>query len=258
MLNARTCAALSTMVMAAVLLSAPAASAQNRNAREQAARDQQMVADHYRQEAEAQGATAATTGRPFSYDFSDLEHPNPVDYGAALAATREAMALMREAEDGQRALESDPRYHAWMNGSWNFYQDRASAGPGQHCAATFWSKDGIITVKGPDELYTGATLFFSSEGLPKPARDQDIPITLTQNQEPPARITVRSMARTPGSAETGTIAIVVPNIEGALAGMLDQQEFAIAIEGREVFRMAWKDGLAAREQLRRCVSQRRS
>ena len=47
-------------------------------------------------------ATAATTGRPFSYDFSDLEHPNPVDYGAALAATREAMTPARTSASSGR------------------------------------------------------------------------------------------------------------------------------------------------------------
>ncbi|WP_305699365.1 hypothetical protein [Phenylobacterium sp.] len=36
----------------------------------------------------------------------------------------------------------------------------------------------------------------------------------------------------------------------------DAQEFAVSIEGEEVFRMAWKDGREARNTLRGCVRQR--
>ncbi len=42
----------------------------------------------------------------------------------------------------------------------------------------------------------------------------------------------------------------------ALNGMINESEFVIAVEGQEVFRMSWKDGVSARNTLRRCVRQR--
>lgn len=42
----------------------------------------------------------------------------------------------------------------------------------------------------------------------------------------------------------------------AFAGMTDELEFAIAIDGKEVFRVAWKDGLKVGDELRKCVRNR--
>lgn len=51
----------------------------------------------------------------------------------------------------------------------------------------------------------------------------------------------------------GTLTFAVPSMNAALAGMSDKQEFAISIEGKEVFRMGWKEGAGAREALRSCM-----
>lgn len=155
------------------------------------------------------------------------------------------------------AMYADPRYQRFINGGWDHYQSRSPAGPGEFCAATYLSRDGMITLTGVDSSWDGAMLMFVGENIPKPETFREISATLTQNGEAPATVRVYNYERKPEMPEVGTLVFAVPTMNAALAGMTDELEFAISIEGEEVFRMAWKDGLTARDELRECVRQRR-
>lgn len=155
------------------------------------------------------------------------------------------------------AIHADPRYQRYSNGGSDYYQSRSPAGPGEYCAATYLNRDGMITLTGVDSSWDGAMLMFVGANIPKPDAFREISATLTQTGDAPATVRVYNHERRPGMEELGTLVFAVPTMSAALAGMTDELEFVIAIEGQEVFRMTWKDGLAARDELRKCVRQRR-
>lgn len=99
----------------------------------------------------------------------------------------------------------------------------------------------------------GALLMFTGVNIPKPRKFREIAATLTQTGEAPAKVKVFNYARDPRMGPFGTLVFAVPTMEAALAGMTDELEFAIAIDRKEVFRMAWKEGLMAGDELRKCV-----
>jgi hypothetical protein len=153
-------------------------------------------------------------------------------------------------------LQADPRFERFANGGWDHYQSRQPAAPGEYCAATYLSRHGMITLTGVDQSWDGAMLIFVGEHIPKPDTFQTISVTLKQTSDPPATVQVHNLARVPQMHELGTLVFAVPSMDAALGGMTDALEFIIEIEGAEVFRMSWKDGLKARDQLRKCVRRR--
>lgn len=166
-----------------------------------------------------------------------------------------AQALRRDQEIIAE-LHSDPRFERFANGGWDYYQSRQPAAPGEYCAATYLSRHGMITLTGVDQSWDGAMLIFVGEDIPKPDTFRTISATLKQTGEAPASVQVHNLAQVPQMHELGTLVFAVPSMTAALSGMTDELEFVIEIEGAEVFRMSWKEGLEARDQLRKCVRQR--
>lgn len=154
------------------------------------------------------------------------------------------------------ALKADPRFERYINGGWDHYQSRLPAKPGEYCAATYLNRDGIITLTGSDKKWDGGMLLFVGAKIPRPEAFREVTATLTQSGDPPATVRVYNFASEPGTEGLGTLAFAVPSMGDALRGMTDDLEFVIQIEGQEVFRMSWKDGLKARDELRKCVRRR--
>ena len=153
-------------------------------------------------------------------------------------------------------LRADPRFERYVNGGWDHYQSRQPAEAGEYCAATYLSRNGIITLTGLDKSWDGGMLLFIGEKIPKPDTLREVTATLTQSGGPPAMVKVYNFARDPLMEELGTLAFAVPSMPDAMGGMEDDIEFVIEIEGQQVFRMSWKDGLKARDELRKCVRRR--
>ncbi len=153
-------------------------------------------------------------------------------------------------------MHSDPRFERYANGGWDYYQSRQPAEPGEYCAATYLNRDGMITLTGVDKSWDGAMLIFVGENIPKPASFRSIAATLKQTGDPPATVQVHNLALVRQMQELGTLVFAVPTMAAALDGITDTLEFIIEIEGEEVFRMSWKDGLKARDQLRKCLRKR--
>ena len=114
----------------------------------------------------------------------------------------------------------------------------------------------MITLTGVDQSWDGAMLIFVGEHIPKPDTFRTITATLKQTGDAPATVQVHNLAQVPQMHELGTLVFAVPSMTAALSGMTDELEFVIEIEGAEVFRMSWKDGLKARDQLRKCLRRR--
>lgn len=173
--------------------------------------------------------------------------PSPALSPEELAVLEADALKVRE----QKAAE----FERWQNGFWEFFQSRDPAEPGQFCAAMFQSPGGMITLTGLDDSWDGALLMFTGENVPNPRRFREITATLTQTGDPAATLRVFNYANDPRMNRLGTLVFAVPSMRAALDGMTDQQEFAVSVNGREVFRMGWKDGLSAVQGMRRCLDQ---
>ena len=176
--------------------------------------------------------------------------PMTLEMQYLMEATRRDLEIISQ-------IQADPRFERYANGGWDYYQSRLPADPGEYCAATYLNRDGMITLTGVDSSWEGGMLIFVGENIPKPETFREISATLTQTGDAPVAVRVYNYELRPAMPEFGTLVFAVPTMEAALAGMSDELEFAISIEGEEVFRMSWKDGRTAREELRKCLRQRR-
>jgi len=167
-----------------------------------------------------------------------------------------AMEQRRQDDETVARLRADPVFMRHYEGYWDHYQAREDAEPGEFCAATYVNLEGSITLTGSDKRWDGGLLMFVGKDIPQPGAFQEITATLTQNDERPATVRIYNLAASPEMAGRGTLIFAVPSMADALSGMDNEQEFAVSIAGKEVFRMSWKDGREARNALRRCVRQR--
>ena len=151
-------------------------------------------------------------------------------------------------------LRDDPRYRAYMQGEWEYFENNATGAEGSFCVAMFWSKDGFITLSGPGEGYDGALITFMGTGIPRPVEVSKVPVTLDQTDSPSATVTAFNF--TPPGTKIGAVALAVPSLDAMLDGMLDTHDFTVIMEGKPVFSMGWHGGLAAVEQLKSCAAKR--
>lgn len=167
-----------------------------------------------------------------------------------------AMEQRLQDDETVARLRADPVFMRLYEGYWDHYQARGDVEAGDFCTATYVNLKGSITLTGSDERWDGGLLMFVGRDIPQPEAFREITATLTQNDERPATVRIYNMPASPEMAGHGTLIFAVPSMADALAGMENEQEFAISIEGEEVFRMSWKGGSEARSTLRRCVSRR--
>lgn len=159
----------------------------------------------------------------------------------------------RQNDNKLNELRKDPILMRYVNGYWEHYQAKSSAAPGEFCAATFTNLHGSITLSGFDKSWGGGLLTFIGKNIPTPNRFSEISATLTQSGGTPATVNIFNAQSNPKMRGFGTLIFAVPSMNAALAGMEEKQEFLISIEGREVFKMSWKEGAAARDALRSCM-----
>ncbi|TDU28518.1 hypothetical protein DFR24_2890 [Panacagrimonas perspica] len=211
-----------------------------------------MLEAHAAMSAQAQYAADAHSRYSSRYDDNDRGS------SSRPAPRKLSPEELKELEDysKKKQAEEDAKYQRWLNGSWDFFQSREPAEPGEWCTAMYQNRDGIIALSGFDKSWDGALLMFTGEKIPQPRKFREITATLTQTGDAPAKVQVYNYARDPRMHKFGTLVFAVPTMKAALAGMTDELEFAIAIDDKEVFRMAWKEGLKAADELRKCVRKR--
>lgn len=163
----------------------------------------------------------------------------------------------RQNDEKLNELRKDPVLMRHVNGYWEQYQTRESAKPGEFCAATYTNLHGSITLNGVDDRWEGGLLTFIGKDIPKPDDFSEITATLTQSGDRPATVRIYNLQASPKMKGLGTLIFAVPSMKAALSGMKEEQEFAVSIGGKEVFRMGWKEGIEARNALRRCIRQGR-
>jgi hypothetical protein len=221
---------------------------------EQQRLQQEQNNEYFRQQEEEYFRQQQEQQQQQQSENSSYSPPPQRSYDPMEAKVNYAYSLFQLFALKQQQLLEDPLYRKYLDGSWDFFQDAKEPKPGEYCVALFYRKGTILTLSGPGGDYKGALLSFWGQDIPRPKKLETVKVTLTQSNEPAQSVKALNYA-VPGS-EFGTISFVVPTIEAALAGIEDVQSFDVAIEGKLVAQIEWHSGLAARENLRKCLSTR--
>ena len=168
----------------------------------------------------------------------------------AVSSVLEAMSMGYERLHD--ALNKDPELKAMGNGMWQYQQIGQPPRRGEGCSALYTNLKGALVLSGPDGDYKGALMTFWGPDVPSPPSVGTIRVTLDQADGQPQTVTAFNYASPNG--KIGAISLAVPTIQALLDNMTDQQSFDIAIDGKSVIHLEWQHGLAARDQLRRCVA----
>lgn len=168
----------------------------------------------------------------------------------AMSSVLEAMSMGYDRLHA--ALNKDPELKAMGNGMWQYQQNGQPPRPGEGCSALYTNLKGALVLSGPDGDYKGALMTFWGPDIPSPQAVGTIKVTLDQADGQPQTVTAFNYASPNG--KVGAIVLAVPTIQALLDNMTDQQSFDIAIDGKSVIHLEWQHGLAARDQLRRCVA----
>lgn len=147
-------------------------------------------------------------------------------------------------------------YDRYTNGGWDYFQDHAKALPGDYCAAFYWKGSGMVRLSGPGGDYKGALLTFWSDDIPNPGGVKKVKVMLSQSDGGTPQTVEAFNYKLPGDAY-GAIALAVPSLDALLDNMLDTHGLEISMQGKQVAKVDWTGGFAARDQLRRCVSKRK-
>ena len=195
---------------------------------------------------------------PYYYDSSTYPDPMQERLDGTIDVIGSMQHQLYETQQKQAELMKDPRYARYLNGGWDYFQDQAGrpAKPGEFCAAFYTKKDGFVRLSGPGGDFNGAMMTFWSDDIPKPANVEKIHVTLNQSDGSPAQTVEVLNYFLPGD-QYGAIAFLVPSMEALLDNMLDVHGFDLSINGKSIAKVDWTGGFAARDQLRKCYSQRR-
>lgn len=180
--------------------------------------------------------------------------PNVIASEKQTARNIELQRKMLEAEAKLQKLETDPDYQRYKQGEWKFFQAKKDSAPGDNCVAMWTKESGAVSIVGPGKAYQGGMLIFWSADIPKPSTTQTVAVTLKQSKYQPQ--SVKALNFSVPNIPAGAIGLTVPNIDAALNTMLDVEHFAVEMDGRTVADIDWTAGLAARNKLSQCVSNR--
>ena len=153
----------------------------------------------------------------------------------------------------QKKLINDPKYQAYFNGVWDFFQNKNNA-PGGSCGALFSKLDGLILLDGPSKDSPNARLMFFGKNIPRPKEEEKIKVTFTEGNNPPQTVQTKNYVA-PG-IEYGVISFALPKAEAALDLLEDVRSFDLSIEGKSVLKIEWNGGLAVRDKFRECEKAR--
>jgi hypothetical protein len=181
-------------------------------------------------------------------DYDDAPY-DPV--GAQLDVAFDIYSLVAANAAEVDKIANDPKFQRYHNGGWDHFQAEGDAKPGEYCAALYWKGDGLVQISGPGGDFRGAMITFWGPDIPKPKDFARVRVTLKQTGDPAQ--TVEAFNYLVPDHAFGALALAVPSIEAALAGMTDVLDFELLIAGKTVAKVGWTGGLAARDELARCV-----
>lgn len=151
-------------------------------------------------------------------------------------------------------LADDPGYRAFLNGEW-LYTPPAKART-EACSILFLRRGVGAMVLATGGANDPAVFAFFSLDVPKPGGFVETRATLSQTDASPATVRVYNAAL-PWMSDFGIVFFAVPSVQAALDGMLETQDFRVAMNGQDVAAITWTGGLNARDRLNACVKARR-
>lgn len=170
----------------------------------------------------------------------------------ALERMRATTELMRLDLERRIKLFQDPDVQRYLTGKWRLFPSPKGEKKGEYCHA-FFSRGGVIlTLAGPGGDFKGAGLIFMSADIPRPKTKEVVKVTLTQNNEPP--VAVKAFNYSSPDHSFGSIAVAVPTIDALLTNMENDIRFDLQIDGKSIAKLLMHNGLAARTELRKCLS----
>lgn len=122
------------------------------------------------------------------------------------------------------------------------------------CAATFWTLNGGVILMDWKGEQSGTAMMFFSRAVPHDKKGvKRLRVSLVQSGETQ---TVEVLAsRFPMIPTMGMMFFKVPSSEALLSSIEDTQDFAVHMEGRELFSGEWHSANSMRKELVECVDQ---
>jgi hypothetical protein len=143
-----------------------------------------------------------------------------------------------------------------LKSEWKLAKNGNVAGKG--CSITYYSGTGgqAMAYVGPTADWKEAFFLVSGESVPQVAEPTPKKITLSTDGEPDRTVTANLLTikgEKPGEV-TAMILFSLPSVEAGLDVMQDTEGVRVTIDKKQVFSLAWKDGHAARDQMRACLA----
>lgn len=206
----------------------------------------EALAHHY-----AMVDIAATAPAPSSW--TEMQE----DSGPSLAARTEEWNQWYH-NGGKEQIEASYREEAAREarnakGFWDY--EEVTRGPTDRSISAYFLKSvgGVVQIQRPSQNEKWCLLIFRFAKLKAGKKVEVKKVTLSQTGEKPATVNafvVRSdVWQVPGKLALADVIVAVPDYQALLDGMLDEHEFILHVQGREVFRQKWHGGLAARDEL---------
>jgi hypothetical protein len=143
-----------------------------------------------------------------------------------------------------------------LKSEWKLAQNGKVAGKG--CVITYYSglTDAAMAYVGPTADWNEAFFLVSGNSVPQVAEPTPKKITLSTDGEPDRTVTANLLTIKGEKAGEATAMILfsLPNVEAGLDVMQDSEGVRVTIDKKQVFSLAWKDGHAARDQMRACLA----
>jgi hypothetical protein len=136
---------------------------------------------------------------------------------------------------------------------WDFHQS-ASDDAVKSCQATFLGVRQGVMFLNMEGGTKGTFIGFFGNGVPRPGKPEQVKVSLTQSGETQ---TVQAYhLYLPWDGSFGAILFAIPSTKALLESIEDEQDFAVAMNGKTLVSGKWRGGLKARDWLRDCVRKR--
>ena len=194
---------------------------------------------------EQSGGGGGQQGQGPQYHVSPLAGPTAVLQGEVARLEGIYRANQRKID----SITKDP-FQLYAKSAWAYNHEKDA------CAAQFQSKKGLIEIAErfvANRFEKGTALSFAGARIPAPETDRKIQVTLEQAGQTPQILEATNLTIVPAPLiRTGVLIFMdLPMTRDRFETMPDNTDFRITFEGKEIFAMGWRDGLKARDKLRK-------
>ncbi|MDY6946159.1 MAG: hypothetical protein SXG53_10595 [Pseudomonadota bacterium] len=205
-----------------------------------------------------QGMTVSQDGKTCATDSASAANPaGSFDaLGNIMDKTKQEINAKQAVATSKEDMFGSEQYKKMQEGHWQYFQANSSAKRGEYCTAMFIKQNMSVAILGPGGQYQGALMMFtaltSNDTFPQSEQPRVIQVNLKQGNDPAATVGVFNFNL--GKWQTPVVTFAVPTIEAALQGMEDTLDFHLQYEGKDIGSIEWHSGIAARDELKKCIA----